>query len=107
MIRSQNPDLGRLVNVLGSDRAIGVLESTRDLDRAFDVVEDKAKAFEKSFFSLSSSAEDVSRIIARYDPKSDLIEDAEATLRVATIIVNAMKEAHTRGESSDASWRTA
>jgi hypothetical protein len=103
VIRSQNPDLGRLVNVLASDRAVGVLENTRDLDRAFDVVEDKAKAFEKSFFRLSSSAEDVSRIIARYDPKSDLLEDAEATLRVVTIIVNAMKEAHTRGDSSDAS----
>jgi hypothetical protein len=103
VIRSQNPDLGRLVNVLGSDRAVGVLENTRDLDRAFDVVEDKARAFEKSFFRLSSSAEDVSRIIARYGPKSDLLEDAEATLRVVTIVVNAMKAAHTRDDSSDAS----
>ncbi len=103
VIRSQNPDLGRLVNVLGSDRAVGVLENSRDIDRAFDVVEDKAKAFEKSFYRLTSSAEDVSRIIARYDPKSDLIEDAEATLRVVTIVVNVMKEAHVPGESSDAS----
>ncbi|HEY5303035.1 MAG TPA: hypothetical protein VIJ86_03140 [Acidimicrobiales bacterium] len=102
VIRSQNPDLGRLVSVLGSDRAVEVLTLTRDLDRAFDVVEDKAKAFERSFFRLSSSAEDVSRIIARYDPKSDLIKDADATLRVVTIVVNAMKEAHARDDSSDA-----
>lgn len=103
VIRSQNPDLGRLVNILGSDRAIGVLEDTRDLDRAFGLVEDRAKAFEKSFFLLSDSAEDVSKIIARYDPKSGLIEDAEATLRAVTIIVNAIKEAHNRDDSSDAS----
>lgn len=103
VIRSQNPDLGRLVSVLGSERAVDVLGSTRNLDRAFDVVEDKAKAFEKSFYRLTSAAEDVSRIIARYDPKSDLMEDAEATLRVVNIVVNAMKEAHTRGDSSDAS----
>lgn len=103
LIRSQNPDLGRLINVLGSERAIRVLESNRDLDRAFDVVEDKAKAFEKAFYQLASSAEDVSRIIARYDPKSDLVDDAEATLRVVTIVVNAMKEAHLGGRSSDES----
>lgn len=103
LIRSQNPDLGRLVNVLGSERAVRVLESNRDLDRAFDVVEDKAKAFEKAFYQLASSAEDVSRIIARYDPKSDLVDDAETTLRVVTIVVNAMKEAHLRGNSANES----
>ncbi|SHJ48353.1 hypothetical protein SAMN02745244_02607 [Tessaracoccus bendigoensis DSM 12906] len=103
LIRSQNPDLGRLVNVLGSERAVRALESNRDLDRAFDVVEDKAKAFEKAFYHLVSSAEDVSRIIARYDPKSDLVDDAETTLRVVTIVVNAMKEAHLRGNSTNES----
>ena len=103
LINSQNPDLGKLVSVLGNPRATEVLESTRDLDRAFDLVEDKAKAFEKSFYRLASSAEDVSRIIARYDPESDLIDDAESTLRVVTIVVNAMKEAHTTRNTTDAS----
>ena len=103
IIRSQNPDLGRLVNVLGSERATRVLESNRDLDRAFDVVEDKAKAFERAFYQLASSAEDVVRIIARYDPKSDLVDEAEEILRAMTIVVNAMKDAHLGGRSSDAS----
>lgn len=94
LIRSQNPDLSRLINVLGSEQAVRVLESNRDLDRAFDVVEDKAKAFEKAFYQLASAAENVSRIIARYDPKSGLIDEAKATLRVVTIVVNAMKKAH-------------
>jgi hypothetical protein len=91
------------VNVLGNERAVNVLTATRDLDRAFDVVEDKAKAFERSFYRLSSSAEDVSRIIGRYDPASNLIEEAESALRVVSYVVQAMKEAHVRGDSSDAS----
>lgn len=102
VIKSQNPDLGRLVSVLGSERAVGVLEATRDLEHAFDVVEDKAKTFEKALFRLTSSAEDVSRIIARYDPKSDLLADAEDALRVVTIVVSAMKEAHARDDAADA-----
>lgn len=101
VIRSQNPDLGRLVSVLANDRAVRVLEESRELDRAYDVVEDKAKAFEKSFYRLASSAEDVSRIIARYNPESDLVEDAESVLRAVNIIVSAMKGAHMSGDSSD------
>ena len=63
VIRSQNPDLGRLVSILGNDRATTVLTSTRDLDRAFELVEDRARAFEKSFYRLASAAEDVSGAI--------------------------------------------
>jgi len=103
VIRSQNPDLGRLTKVLESERATHQLEMSRDLNRAFDLVEDKARAFEKAFYQLASSSEDVSRIIARYDPKSDLLDEAESVLRTVTIVFNSIKKAHFEGLSSDAS----
>jgi hypothetical protein len=102
VIRSQNPDLGRLVNVLGSERAIDVLVRTRDLDRAFDLVEDRARAFEKSFYRLATAAEDVSGVIGRYDPRSDLLEEAETTQRVVGYVVQAIREAHAGGPQGDA-----
>ena len=42
VIRSQNPDLNRLVDVLGSERSIAMLVSTNSLAQAFELVEDKA-----------------------------------------------------------------
>lgn len=95
VIRSQNPDLGRLVNVLANERATEVLEATGDLNRAFDLVEDRARAFEKSFYRLLAASEEVSGMIGRYDPKSDLLADAETILRAIDSVVQAMKKAHT------------
>lgn len=94
VIRSQNPDLGRLVSVLANDRATNVLSTTRDLDRAFDLVEDRARAFEKSFYRLLAASEEVSGMIGRYDPRSDLVGDAETILRAIDSVVEAMKKAH-------------
>ena len=102
VIRSQNPDLGRLVNVLGHQRASSVLATTRNLDRAFDLVEDRARAFEKSFYKLLSASEEVSGMIGRYDPKSDLLDDAQTVLRGLDSIVQAMKKAHAGDSDSDA-----
>ncbi|MDQ2638905.1 MAG: hypothetical protein M3Y83_18755 [Actinomycetota bacterium] len=96
VIRSQNPDLGRLVNVLAHERATEVLATTRDLARAYDLIEDRARAFEKSFYRLLASSEEVSGMIGRYDPKSDLLADAETISRAVDSVVQAMKKAHTQ-----------
>lgn len=103
VIRSQNPDLGRLVTVLGNERAVTMLAESGSLDRAFDLVEDRARAFERSFYRLAGAAEDVSGMIGRYDPRSELLEDAESTQRAVDSIVQAMKRAHNPGNSGDAS----
>ena len=103
VIRSQNPDLGHLVNVLGNDRATRVLSTTRDLDRAFDLVEDRGRAFEKSFYKLVTASEEVSGMIGRYDPNSELLDDAQSVLRAMDSIVQAMKKAHTDHAGPDES----
>ncbi len=97
VIKSQNPDLGRLVSVLGNDRATTALAASRNLDRAFEMIEDKARAFEKAFYRLTDAVQEVSGVIARYDPKSDLVDDAETLQRSVTYIVQAIKSAHTGG----------
>lgn len=103
VIRSQNPDLRRLVSVLGNQRATSVLSRTRDLNTAFDLVEDRARAFEKSFYELLAASEEVSGMIGRYDPKSDLLDDAQTILRAMDSIVQAMKKVHAGDSDGDAS----
>lgn len=103
VIKSQNPDLGHLVSVLGNDRATSALAASRNLDRAFEMIEDKARAFEKAFYQLADAAQVVSGVIARYDSKSDLLDDAETLQRTVTYIVQAIRAAHTRGPAGDES----
>jgi hypothetical protein len=51
---------------------------------------------------LATAAEDVSGTIGRYDPQSDLVEEAEATLRVVGYVVQAIRDAHAGGTPGDA-----
>lgn len=94
VIRSQNPDLRALMSVLGNERAAEVLAKTRDLDQAFGLVEDRGRAFEQSFYKLLDASENVAGMIGRYDPKSELLDDAETILRTIDSIVVAMRKAH-------------
>ena len=103
IIRRQNPDLGHLVSVLGNRRATSVLATTRDLNRAFDLVENRARAFEKSFYRLLTASEEVSGMIGRYDPTSDLLDDARTIRRAMDSIVQAMKRAHAGDSDGDES----
>lgn len=103
VIRSQNPDLGRLVQVLGNRRATDVLVETRDLSRAFDLVDDRARAFEKAFYRLLAASEDVSAVIGRYDPSSELLNDAQDLQRTVDSIVQAMTRAHANTSDGNAS----
>ncbi len=103
IIRSQNPDLGRLVSVLGNQRATSALAASRSLDRAYEMIEDKARAFEKAFYQLVDAAQAVSGVIARYDARSDLVEDAQTLQQTVTYIVKAIKDTHARGVASDES----
>lgn len=101
VIRSQNPDLGHLVAVLGNERATSALAASRNLDRAFETIEDKAQAFEKAFYKLADAAREVSGIIAQYDPKSELVDEATTLQRAVAIIVQSVKAAHATGVASD------
>lgn len=83
--------------------ATSVLSATRDLNRAFDLVEDRARTFEKSFYKLLAASEEVSGMIGRYDPTSDLLDDAQTILRAMDSIVQAMKRVHAGDSDGDAS----
>jgi hypothetical protein len=68
VIRSQNPDLNRLVKVLASKTALDVLRSTKDFTRAFEVVEPGSDRFEEALAGAATWAEKALGLVSHYDP---------------------------------------
>lgn len=67
IIRSQNPDLGKLVVVMGNSRALAALERTRRLDAAFDIAEDKAKKFSEVVYAVIEQLDEALLLSPHYD----------------------------------------
>lgn len=77
VIRSQNPDLDHLVEVLGNELARIMLEASRDLDAAYDLVEDKEIKFSEALMNTIRQAEDALRLVSNYDGRADLMGAAD------------------------------
>ena len=74
VIASQNPDLGKLTRVLSSSLAIGMLRTTQDLDQAYDLVEDKGKAFAEALFALLAASRVALSQAGKYDGDRELLQ---------------------------------
>jgi hypothetical protein len=68
VVRSQNPDLNRLVKILGSTQARAVLTSTKDFVRAFEIVEPASTRFEEALTGAANIAEKALGLVSHYDP---------------------------------------
>lgn len=91
VIRTQNPDLNRLVKVLSSERATRRLYDTNDLGRAFEEVTDKGDLFKSAFLRLQTGIEEAHRLAPEYRPKDELLEDAQAAQRRLRGLIQVMK----------------
>ena len=94
VIRSQNPDLNHLVEVLGNSNALAMLESTRDLDAAYDQVEDKGLKFSQTLMGTIKDAEDTLSLVGHYDGSADLMSAGNNLRRTVTSLHAAMKRSH-------------
>ena len=77
VVRSQNPDLNHLVEVLGNELARIMLEASRALDAAYDLVEDKEIKFSEALMNTIRQAEDALRLVGNYDGRADLMGAAD------------------------------
>jgi hypothetical protein len=87
VIKSQNPDLNRLVKVLASEAARSVLVSTKDFARAFEVVEPASNRFEENLSGAVNFAEKALGLVSHYDPPKqptlmDTVRGLANTVRV-------------------------
>jgi hypothetical protein len=93
IITSQNPDLGRLTKVLASKSSTRMLQSTNNLPDAFDMVEDKGKAFESAIFNLLKAGRDAAAQVGKYDGDPELLQVVQTAQQTVRGIFAAMKAA--------------
>ncbi len=102
IISSQNPDLNRLVEVLGNETARTMLEASRDLSVAYSQVEDKTLQFSRSLMLTIKQAEDTLKLVGNYDGRADLMSAGDNLRRTVLSLHGAMKAARDRAEEGDA-----
>lgn len=91
VISSQNPDLGRLVQVLGNKSALSTLEVTRSLDRAWDLAEDKTAKFSVLVYKLVQDIEEALRLSGSYDGDPELSSATDSISRSARTLAALVK----------------
>jgi hypothetical protein len=94
VIRSQNPDLGKLVKVIAEPRAMKILTKEKSLRIAFDEVEPPSSRFEDSLRDSAVSAERTLGLISHFNPDKQLVL-MDTVDRLATsvrLIRNGMRE---------------
>jgi hypothetical protein len=102
VIGSQNPDLNRLVEVLGNQNAVVMLEATRDLNVAYGQIEDKTLQFSRTLMLAIKQAEDTLKLVGNYDGRGDLMSAGDNLRRTVLTLHTAMKAARDRAEEGDA-----
>ena len=102
VVARQNPDLNRLVEVLGNDAARTMLEESRDLDAAYGEVEDRTVRFDRALMLAIRQAEDTLGLAGHYDGRTDTMSRGDSLRRTVLSLHGAMKEARARAETGDA-----
>ncbi|MFK0082755.1 ParB N-terminal domain-containing protein [Glutamicibacter sp. NPDC090743] len=77
VVRTQNPDLGKLVKILGDSRATSALNQENDLSYAFTMVIDRSDVFSKSILRLRKSAKEALDAVPGYDGSSDSYQNMQ------------------------------
>lgn len=94
VVKTQNPDLGKLVRVLAEPRALMVLESEKSLRLAFEEVEPPSFRFEETLKTTALNAERTLGLISHFDPTTQamLMDTTEKLANTIKILRTAMRE---------------
>ena len=92
VIRSQNPDLGRLNRVVADNEALAALRAGQDLSVAFDLSRPSENVFEESVYAAKRDLERAhSTLSTGYDGSPNLFRAAEDISALAEDLYEAMK----------------
>ena len=104
VVRTQNPDLNTLREVISSPPALAALRSGYPLDRSHEISIGDARRFRES---LTRTKEDLQQakatVTSGYDGESDLYELMEDILLIAPTVQSEMKRKRKRKRSADGS----
>lgn len=92
VVRSQNPDLKRLAEVVAKPEALRVLETSSNLDKAHQEVAPAAQKFSEALVIAYTKMQEAQNLAPHYDvEEKSLMETANKALVVAKAIVATMK----------------
>ncbi len=91
VVRTQNPDLNRLVDVLGNERSIAMLTATNSLAQSYDLVEDKGGRFRQALFAATAGADDAMRLVAFYTGEAEDLGTANQLVRSTRLLRDSMQ----------------
>lgn len=91
LIRSQNPDLNKLNQILLHPEAKKLLIAERNLDSAFERVEPASKRFEDALLKASRQCEDANKLSGYYEGDSTLFQVADGMQKTVKSLVLVMK----------------
>ena len=74
VVRSQNPDLNRLADVIGNERTLEMLNTTRNLGIAFEELEPQPTRLENSLIQAVRHTESASAIVSSFDGRASTYE---------------------------------
>ena len=102
VIRSQNPDLRNLNNVLHSPEAIQLLRATKDLDKAYETSIEASDIFYQAIVEAKMNITKALSKISVYDGDEDMLKTVIELADGADALYSGMKEKYkeTRGESN-------
>jgi len=99
VVKSQNPNIKELGEVLSNPLALKRLESTNDLRMAFTEVATRSRKFEESLIRSVKHAEEAQQFVEAYDGDPTLVEFGVRLTKIGQVLVRSMKEI--RNESKD------
>ena len=99
VVARQNPDLNRLIAVLGNDTARTMLIASRDLEAAYGEVEDKTLRFDRALMLTIKQAENTLGLVGYYDGRADTMNAGDNLRRTMLALHGAMKAVQERDEA--------
>lgn len=103
LVRSQNPHIKQLGEVLSHPGALRRLVATRDLARAYAEVATRARKFEEALIQAVTRAEEAQGCVDGYGGDDALFEYGERLVAIAQNLVGLMKTADERANEEPAS----
>jgi hypothetical protein len=91
VVRTQNPDLNRLVDVLGNERSVAMLVATNSLSSAHEVVEEKGGRFREAIGRTAAGLDDASRLIRNYTGDPEDLATANQLVRGTRLLRDQMQ----------------
>jgi len=92
LIRSQNPDLNKLNDVLQHPAAKRHLLARVDLDEAFQIIEPRSRRFADALIEAGQYAKEALSLVPEYDRDPALLDNARSLDRTVRRLVKSMED---------------